>query len=520
LKVNSCQLVLTENNVIANSPAGHDLPNFPDLDIEALRFDETGRPGKPEGMAAMASVSVMNDYPVRFDVPPLRFDILVPNCLPDQEYLFLGDAKTDIAHVRPKQVVNLNVTGLIQKLPEKLTTACPMSNTSPLDAILADYLKGQDTTIYIRGGAHQEAETPGWMADLIRGTTVSLPLPGHPFDNLIRNFSLADVHFSLPDPWAEPDTPESNPKVSAVVKALVALPKDMNFNVIVDRVRADADIFYKGRKLGELDLHKWQKARTSKVEEGDRSGLLIQAKVVEAPLNITDDDAFTDLVQSLIFGGKGAVLGVKAKVDVNTKTALGEFIIRKVPAEGKVFVKPISGGGFPTLSPQIGSLEILETTKTSLTIQAKANITNPTEYSAQIPYININILNNDTILGNVMVRDLHIVPGINTGLIARAVWNPSVASGLRGSDVGRNLLSQYISGFNTTLTLKTHESSFPSQPSLGRALSGLEIVINTPKLSPPRSPGDGGNGGEPDENDGAPHFIRDATVLPAFLEVL
>ncbi len=471
-------------------------------------------------MAAMASISVMNDYPVKFDIPPLRFDILVPNCLPDQEYLFLGDAKTATAHVRPKQIVNLNVTGLIQELPEKLTTACPTSNTSPLDAILADYLKGKDTTIYIRGGAHQEPETPGWMADLIKGTTVPLPLPGHPFDNLIRNFSLADVHFSLPDPWAKPNTPASNPKISAVVRALVALPKDMNFNLEVDRVRADADIYYKGSKLGELDLRKWQKAKTTKIDEADKSGLLIQASVKDAPVNITNEDAFTDLVQSLIFGGEGAVLGIKANVDVNTKTALGEFIIRKVPAEGKVFVKPLSSGGFSDLSPQIGSLEILETTKTSLTIQANANITNPTEYSAQIPYININILNNDTILGNVTARELHIVPGSNTGLVARAVWNPSVNSGIRGSEVGRNLLSQYISGFNTTLTLKTHESSLPSQPALGKALSGLEIVINTPKLSPPRSPGDGGNDGDSDKDDMAPRFIRDATVLPAFFEVL
>lgn len=506
--------------LLLTSYAGHNLPAFPEFDIEALRFEETGPSGRPEGMATMASVSVMNDYPVRFDIPPLHFDVLVPNCEPDQEHLFLGDAKTAIAYVRPKQFVNLTVTGLIRKLPEKLTTACPMSNASPLDSLLADYLQGKDTTVYVRGGVHQETETPGWMTGLIKGTTVPLPLPGHPFDNLIRNFSLADVHFSLPDPWAEPDSPEAQPKISATVKVLVALPKDMNFNVNVNKVRADADVFYKGTKLGELDLHQWQKAKTSKTEDSTRSGLLIESKVTEAPLNITNDDAFTDLVQSLIFGGKDVVLGVKANVDANTNTALGEFVIRKIPAEGKVYIKPISRGGFADLSPQIGSLEILETTKSSLEIQANANITNPTEYSAQIPYVNINILNNDTVLGHVIARDLHIVPGRNIGLTAVAVWNPSVASGMHGGELGRNLLSQYISGYNTTLTLKTHESSIPSQPALGRALSNLEVVIDTPRLFPPGSPGDGENDGDSDGRSGGPHFIRDATVLPAFLAVL
>lgn len=506
--------------LLLTSAAGHDLPAFPELDVKALRFDEIGPPGHPEGMAAIASVSIMNDYPVKFDIPPLRFDVLVPNCLPDQEYLFLADAKTDAAHVRPKQLVNLNITGLIQGLPQKLTTACPFSNASPLDAILADYLQGKDTTIIVRGGTRQEAETPGWLVDLIRGTTVPLPLPGHPFDNLIRNFSLADVHFSLPDPFAEPDTPDSQPKISAIVKVVVALPEDMNFNVDVDRVRADADVFYKGRKLGELDLHKWQKATTSKIEESNQAGLLVQAKVEEAPLNITNEDAFTDLLQSLVFGGKGVDLGIKANVDVNTNTALGAFVVRKIPAEGKIHVKPLSGGGFSDMSLQIGSLEILETTQSSLMLQAKANITNPSEYSARIPYININILKNDTILGNVFAKNLDIVPGRNTNIVAVAVWNPSVVSGAEGSKVGRDVLSQYISGYNTTLTLKTHKDTIPSQPALGRALSNLEIVINTPKLSLPHIPGDGGHEDDPDQNDGGPHFIRDATVLPAFLAVL
>ena len=468
----------------------------------------------------MASVSVMNDFPIKFDIPPLDFDILVANCLPDEEYLLLGDAKTDTVLVRPKQFVALNVTGLIRKLPEKLTTACPMSHKSPLDAILAGYLQGEDTTIYVRGGARQETETPDWMTDLIRGTTVPLPLPGHLFDNLIRNFSLADVHFSLPDPWAAPDTPLSQPKISAVVEALVALPKDMNFNVNVDRVKADADVSYKGMKLGELDLHKWQQAKTTKIESNDMSSLLIQSRVEEVTLNITNGDAFADLLQSLIFGGKGAELGIKAKVDVNTKTALGEFIIRKLPADGKIHIKPISRGGFSNISPQIGSLEILETTKSSLVLQAKANVTNPTEYSAQIPYININILNSDTILGNVVARDLHIVPGKNTDLVATATWNPSIMSGIQGSEVGRNLLSEYISGYNTTLTLKTHNGTIPAQPRLGRALSNLEVVIDTPKLSLPGFPGHGGRDGDSDHNNQGPHFIRDATVFPAFLEVL
>ena len=471
-------------------------------------------------MVAKASVSIMNDYPVQFDVPPLHFDILVPNCLPDETYLQLGEARTETAHIVPKELVTVKVTGMIQQLPNSLTTACPGSNSSPLDSLLGDYLEGKDTTIFVRGGSEQDPLTPGWITSLIKDTTVALPLPGHPFDNLIRNFSLADVHFALPDPLADPNTPGSQPKISATVKALVGLPKEMNFNLDVDRVKADADVYYHDKKLGKLDLHKWQMARTSKVNDTGRGlALLIESEVNNAPLQITDDDLFTEVIETLLFGGKGVVLGVKAAVDVHTVTVLGEFVVREVPATGGVFVKPIGGGSLSAFKPRIGDLKILETTNSSLKLQAKVNMTNPTVYSAHVPYVNIHILHNDTLVGHATAENMDIVPGNNTNLLVEAVWSPFDLGGPNGSEVGRNLLSQYISGFNTTLTLKTHASTIPSQPALGRALSSLEVVIDAPKLSSPQIPGD--DGGDDDDDDdedrSAPRFIKDATVLSALL---
>jgi hypothetical protein len=472
-------------------------------------------------MVAKASVSIMNDYPVKFDIPPLHFDILVPNCLPDDDYLRLGEARTKIAHVLPKEHLTVDVTGMIQQLPKSLTQACPGSNSSPLDSILGGYLGGKDTIIFVRGGSEQDPTTPGWITSLIKDTTVPLPLPGHPFDNLIRNFSLADVHFSLPDPFADPNTPGSQPKISAIVKALVGLPKEMNFNLDVDRVRADADVFYHGKKLGKLDLHKWQKARTYNLNDTSRGPeLLIESSVENAPLQITDDDLFTEIIRKLVFGGKGVVLGVKAAVDVHTATVLGEFVVRKIPASGKVFVKPIGGGGLSDFKPQIGDLKILETTKASLRLQAKVNLTNPTVYSAHVPYLNIHILHNDTLVGHATAENINVVPGNNTNLLVEALWSPFDLSGRNGSEVGRNLLSQYISGYNTTLTLQTHESTIPSQPNLGRALSTLKIVIDAPKLSKPQLPGDDDNDDDEDQDQSAPRFIKDATVLRALLALL
>ena len=292
-------------------------------------------------MTADVSLALTNEYPVKFTVPSLSFDVLVQGCSPDQPYLRLADAITEEIQVQPKKDVEVQVGGFIKKLPETLLATCPQTQKSPLDALLGEYIRGDDTTIYVRGSSSPSGNTPDWVTALIQGVTVPLPFPGKSFDNLIRNFSLADVHFALPDPFATPDTPEASPRISATVKALVGLPKEMNFPIDVSRVRADADVYYHEKKLGHLDLRKWQKAKTTRIEAHDNieAGLAVESIVKNAPLKITDDDVFTDVVEDLIFGGKPVVLGVKADVDVETETALGKFVVREIPAEGKVFVK-------------------------------------------------------------------------------------------------------------------------------------------------------------------------------------
>ena len=113
----------------------------------------------------------------------------------------------------------------------------------------------------------------------------------------------------------------------------------------------------------------------------------------------------------------------------------------------------IGGRGFGSLSPKLGNLKILDTDTTSLTLQAQVNFTNPTKYSATVPYFNINILVNGTILGQATATDVAVVPGNNTNVLIKAVYDPFTYSGKKGRAVGRELLSQYISGMSITTSI-------------------------------------------------------------------
>jgi len=244
--------------------------------------------------------------------------------------------------------VLVDANGLIRELPKSLTRTCPGTNpeSSPLDMFFKKYLEGETATVYVRGQKAQGKQlaapkVPGWLSDIISSVTVPVPFPGRSFDNLIRNFSLTDVHFTLPDPFADPDGPDGDPKVSGTILVLAELPSEMNFSLNVTGVRADADVFFHKKKLGKLTLDHFHPANSTQYPASKDHGatLEIQSRIKDAPLNVTDADVLTDLIQAMIFGGRQVTLDIKARVDVEVQTILGQLVVPGIPAEGEIPLK-------------------------------------------------------------------------------------------------------------------------------------------------------------------------------------
>lgn len=108
-------------------------------------------------------------------------------------------------------------------------------------------------------------------------------------------------------------------------------------------------------------------------------------------------------------------------------------------------------------------------------------------------------MSNGSLIGEATATNMNITTGNNTNLIVSALWKPSTGGDL-GVERGRDLLSSYISGLNTSVTIRTHNGSIPGLPNLGDALSRLNFTMALPRLSLP------GN----DDNEKS-HFIRGAT---------
>ncbi|KAG5808314.1 hypothetical protein H9Q74_005834 [Fusarium xylarioides] len=478
---------------------------MPNYNIE--RMDLHDRPVDGHGrkvIEADVSLKVHNDYPVSFRVPTLGFEVLVPNCDSSLPSISVADAITEPIDAKAKTDVQADAKGIIRDIPESLTKACPHSESSPLDHFMDRYLHGEDAKVFVRGKKTNNTDTPEWISDILKSITVPVDFPGRSFDNLIRNFSLTDVDFKLPDPFADVNDPEGEPRVSGTAQVLAAVPPELNVESGVDKLRSNADLFYKKRKMGELNLRHWQSANSTKVHDKENGETLlnITSRLVDVPLTITDGDVFSEVMQKLLFGGGDITLDIKAEVDVKLKTVLGILTVKKVPAEGKIPVNGFPGNALGKLKPQVGEIEVMETTETGIQMRALVNLTNPTPYAAVVPYLSVHILHDGELLGEAISRNVTFDLGKNTNLPVLATWDPLRFGGKKAQAIGRKLLSDYVSGKNTTLTARTHKRSVPNVPIIGEALSKINITLPTPRITVP---------GE-DEHDGEkPHFIADAT---------
>jgi hypothetical protein len=315
---------------------------MPEYSIDRLNFhDIPVDEGGQKAVAADVSLTAYNEFPVSGTVPILAFEVLVPACNESEPYILVAEASTKKIKVHGHANVTADGEGIITEIPETLTQACPLSKLSPLDHFMESYIHGEDAKVFVRGKKLPPSDTPDWVEDIIEGITVPIDLPGKSFGNFIKNFSLTDVDFKLPSPFADPRDPDAQARVSGNVEVLAIIPEELNLKLGIKSIRSFADLYYEKKKLGELNLNDWQKANSEMIPglDGEQDLLNVTAQIIDAPINITNSDLFGDLLQRMFFGEDDLFLDVNSTVDARVSTVLGTIVVKNVPAEGKIPVK-------------------------------------------------------------------------------------------------------------------------------------------------------------------------------------
>lgn len=316
---------LREQLVFEGFPSG-----TPPTNITGLNMTEVALPEGGKAIQIAVNADVEYNSPLKFEVPKLDFEVYLPSCGDNKAQV--ATATTDSLQIEPKQHIQATINGLVKSLPKEFISKCPDSEYSPLDNFIGEYMHGKKTTVYVKGGKQTHSDVPTWLSEILQSVTVPVPFPGHEFGDLIKSFSLSDVDFELPDPSAEPDSPEAAPKLTASIEALVAIPKELNFPVDVKHLRAFANITHKDKKFGELHVDKWVEAQSQLKKDGD---LLVLSKIDRVPIFITDYDIFQTVVQKMLWGG-GVKLGIEGTCDVEIDSGLGLVVVRDVPAAGTI----------------------------------------------------------------------------------------------------------------------------------------------------------------------------------------
>lgn len=168
------------------------------------------------------------------------------------------------------------------------------------------------------------------------------------------------------------------------------------------------------------------------------------------------------------------------------------------------FVLGLPGNPFSSVQPRVGEISIKTTTTTTILVEAIVNVTNPTPYTADIPYASVHLVSGDHVLGAVSVEGLQMQRGNITNISTSMLWDPIGHGGPGAQNEAKLLLSKYLSGENTTIAVRTHRGSLPGMPDVGEALSRLNITFPMPAMDLPEDDEDSGS-------DSIGHgFIRDA----------
>ncbi|KAK9491316.1 hypothetical protein V1508DRAFT_212864 [Lipomyces doorenjongii] len=338
--------ILSCGGLASHTAIGGSIP----FTVSEFKFSEI--PGK-EGIQVRVAATARNPYPVHVNLPGLDWIVEAAACEPRQ-IVSLAVAHSESLLVRPKDVVDLKVTSQVASIPRPFTQPCPKdkSDSSSMDRYLQQYLAGEKITVYVRGKPSQNIPNfPSWVADLLEVVSIPVPVPGRKSedggtDKMVKSFGLSRVKVAMPP---RGDTP-GLPRLSALVNAVIELPKELDFTIAINNLRGWSDMYYQGDKFGVLVISEWTPAQSFYTPEGY---IQVVSEISDVPIEITDQAVFKKIVQKMFFGGEANV-DMRGTIDVALDMPVGEFAIRNIPVKGSVALT-----GYPSMA-EIGLDKVKE----------------------------------------------------------------------------------------------------------------------------------------------------------------
>lgn len=305
-----------------------DVPHF---NISGFSFHDVNE-GDASRLAASARAVIENPFNIELQLPELNWALRLPGCT-GKERLTIAYATTSSVTVRARQPAEVTAEAIVSSLPQDFFSVCPKADTSPIDDFLRSYLDGRSATVYVSGSG--SSTLPSWMSDFLSELEVPVSVPEtQSAGDLIRDFSLSNVQLQLPSPVAAPGSEDALALISATIEAKIMLPKEVNVSVDLNKIKAQTTLSYNSKYFANLHVYNWTSASSHVEADGC---IMVSSHVEKVPLDVTNNEVFANAATKVLFGSS-VDFGINGTADVGVATALGQFVLRRIPAHGTVMI--------------------------------------------------------------------------------------------------------------------------------------------------------------------------------------
>lgn len=315
------------------------------------------------GLVGSARMTFDFQSPIDAAVPSVAMQVSIEGC--DGVLLPLITARNlPIQLDSSVPTVEVIGSGQCQVIPAAAFEKCGAhaGAQSPIDTVVQGYLAGNKTRVFVGGAA--AVGKSSWIQDILKDISIPIDIPGGQVDQLARDIELSDVKLNLPSFFGG----GGKPKISGKIQGIIDIPRQVEVSLEVDGVHVLADLLYKRRRFATIETPGWAPA-ISKFPSKEE--LLVQVILQDAPVTITNQDVFSDVVSALL--GGSILVDVVGNGDVKVNTSLGALEAHSLPIEAK----DVTIGGFGFLSqvkPKIKDLGVIATSEQALELVAIAEV--------------------------------------------------------------------------------------------------------------------------------------------------
>jgi hypothetical protein len=442
----------------------HDAWNFTrfTLDSYVLDVGENGFNG---------SVQITTDMilsPVTFSIGQIEWEAVIPGCSPqDQNKLQFTSLVTDVikfSGYRPT-VLRANVT--TPHLSNALEKKCS-NGISPFNRLIKSLMESQGTLfLHAKMNSQINAQLPSWLYFVLMNVA-------QPFTFSLSEFVDTEhpLHYDvLKNRLSIPNDAAILPELSSNIVLNLDLPavNDNHQLFNLKGVFGDIYLLFEGKIILKVYLHSWQEVET----DGPFLNFLVQG----AKIDITDNTIVSFLLDEYLHG-EDFEMYVMAKADIDMQTSISSKVLQQIEWNTTI---PIQGSKdlLDGMSAQLHELAFV-TSKTSAMLRLIANLElrNPVDISVDLQFLSVNIIFNNTVIGDAKVTDTSIPADALTNLTSILTLNPLSSEARCAIE---ELISLYISGREPEIVVEGHEGSCKI-PAIAAILSRLSVPFKMPSF--------------------------------------